>query len=1834
MAEQDAHSETSAEPPRRKLRIARGLRYLLYGLGSLLGLIVLALLVIVLLLQTPWGADRAKGILVDQLNPFFRHGATLQVDSVSGNFLGRLTLYDASLVSDEGRQMAHVDTLAAEYSLWRFLIYRRIVLRDIQAAGPWVHMNQEPDGTWDLLKALPASADTTTQRSAFALQIDDLAARNGSARVAFHTPERDSSILTAGDVNIVLADLAQEDQFTVKIDTVWGHFTPPRVTDPVHLHGSGALGDSILTVNRLRLNSSRSDVYAHGTLRMPNEEGQPLEDIDFTLTAEPLAFRDLLPFFPDINQDGQGTIRAQVTGTSRLLNTTVDAQFGDGSSLGLEGEVTPYVEGELTYQLDARVRELSPGYFTAGGRRNTNINANLQMDLTGVNLDGLNGTVTGEVYNTSIAQQLIRQAAVKGTFDDGHLAFNTSAEMRGASFTAEGSGRFFDDVPSYQAEGTFRNVHLGVLLHNEELESDLNGQFAVEGQSFDPETAAITADVSFTRSTLNGREIERGVATVTLEDGNLSYDVEFVFPGGTIAMQGTGQFEDGTFTYRVTEGYFQNLNLAAITGNPQDESDLTGTFTAQGRGLNPQTIRLQASLSLSSGQYRTVRINRANFDLTLQNQELTAGGRFDLVGGQFDIVATVHPFAATPTYSVEGNFQNVNLGTLLNNPQQESTLNGRLSLQGRGFNPETASLTGSFRLYDSVLNNREIQRGTADLTLRGGDLAFNVDFETPAGSIAAQGTGAFRQGVFSYDISEGRFENLDVSMLTGNPETTTDLTGTFTAQGSGTSLESLTLDVQATLERSRFNRQQIQEGQLTISIEQGQLDLTANVLTPEGRVVIEGQGNLLGETPTFALRAGQFEGLNVGAFLNIEGLNTSLNGTIRFTGEGQPQTGVFEVVITLRPSTINAARLQEGRIAATVRNGLFDADAALNFQEGRAAFTAQGSFRSEPPQYEAEGSLSDLDLAAALAGTDTLDASASLNFELAGSGFNPRTMQLRGTVSDGRATYESARVNQLETRFLLEDGLLRVDTLLVRANFADVTGSGQIAVFDPQGLFQSDFAFTADLRDLDPIRPFLPLEEYLAVRNAHIEGRAFGPLGTLRFEASTQMENLVYGEIRLADLEGRITGEVDSSRTLTVAEVEAEAGYLSMPQLTIENTEVSAIYDHQTVNFAVDMTVDQRRDLTLTGNLNMRPENQRLQIDHLVVHLDDDEWRLLQPATVAYDDGFRISNLLLYSESQQIAVDGVINPNGEQNLVVTVEDFRIGSVADLLNLQGLSGTMSGSIILTGPATSPEASGSLLLDLASFDQAAGDLRLTLDYANQILDLNALLVNENESSLQIAGEIPIDLSLAPDDSLEIAGRPGIRMQTDEAAPSSQVDLTIEADSFSVDWLRPFLRPERVQELRGQLSANITVSGTLESPLLDGSARLTGGYVRLPQLGLAYEDIQAQARLEDNQVLLEDFVVRSGDGEVTGEGTVDFTELTLGQFNIDLNMDNFFTIDTREYRAVTSGNLTLRGTTRQPVLRGDVQVESADIYLAENATGNEIEEVSLTDEDVQMLERNFGRRLTQADTTTFNFYEALDAALDVEIERDAWIRSRANPDMNIQFTGNLDFLKEPYSEALAYGTVEVIEEHSYIEQFGRRFNITSGTLRFNGPVAAPVMDISAALPVRTQDATRQDALTITLNIEGPPDDLRINLGSDVELATSDIVSYIATGQPAGQGLAGLGGQTLLGSGTDIALSQLTSLIEGAAGEELGLDVFEIEAAGPQGTVLSAGKYVTQSLFIGVEQPLSSGTNYWSWAGIDPALEGTQITVEYELFDWLLARMAQQGSLLRFDLFWEYSY
>jgi hypothetical protein len=90
-------------------------------------------------------------------------------------------------------------------------------------------------------------------------------------------------------------------------------------------------------------------------------------------------------------------------------------------------------------------------------------------------------------------------------------------------------------------------------------------------------------------------------------------------------------------------------------------------------------------------------------------------------------------------------------------------------------------------------------------------------------------------------------------------------------------------------------------------------------------------------------------------------------------------------------------------------------------------------------------------------------------------------------------------------------------------------------------------------------------------------------------------------------------------------------------------------------------------------------------------------------------------------------------------------------------------------------------------------------------------------------------------------------------------------------------------------------------------------------------------------------------------------------------------------------------------------------------------------------------------------------------------------------------------------------------------------------------------------------------------------------------------------------------------VAINELAGNLGGAAGEELGFDVFTIRQEPEQGLTLTAGRYLASRLFVSLQQPLRIGgtTDQQTTAASGPGFE-----LEYAWRRWLRSTL-RGGSL-----------
>jgi len=1378
------------------------------------------------------------------------------------------------------------------------------------------------------------------------------------------------------------------------------------------------------------------------------------------------------------------------------------------------------------------------------------------------------------------------------------------------------------DTLYYNLDADVRRLTTSLVGPLDSLQNRLNATAAVNLSGTSLKTLDGTATLRIPDAHWTGLHASGLSLETTVQNGTARFDLR-----GTLndaSVRGTGQARpfasspSANLTVRT-----QGLDVASFLPDAGIASDLSATAQVDARAVGTPQASLDATVRLAPSRLGRQPLDGGTITLSTGPDRAQLNGTITFPRGRLRAAGTVHLDGSERFVLDPLRLDSVDVAALAGDTTT-GHMTGTARAEGQGFSPSTTRLNATFDVQEARYPPYRVVALTGQANLKEGRLTAEMQATLNGGDWSIAAAGRPFADVPVLDVEKGRFQNVDIGPFLQDTTQSSRLSGTFRGRMEGTTPSTLRLGASVTVDSGRVNRQRLDGATLAAQLREGQLTAEGTIDTPEGGAQVAATARPFDAAPTYRLTEGTFEDLDVGCLGALSGLRTSLSGRLTLEGRGESVSSlVLDGALTLDASTINDAPLSQGQLAVEMADGRVRTDGSFALAGGHLRVGGHVDSLTATPSYDIRVEAGSLDVAA-LAGRDSLSAQiGTVRWTLDGRGTSFPHLNATTEFSAKQVQVDRVQARAMTVRGRLQEGHLVIDSLHAASNVLAAQGSGTLALTNAAP--RSALSLRATVTDVRPLRPFVGAET-LQLRDGSLSAKVHGDAGAQRLDATAELMGLAYNDLRLSGAKLTVSGTRGNEQLLRDLEIEGTLERPSLPALSAEQARLQATYDGTRVDLSTRLRIDQTHTAALQGAIVPSAEQTEVTVSRLDLRLGPDQWSLAQAATLVTGSQYRIQEFRLRSGDRHLSVDGELDPTGTQDLSVAAEEVRLDGISPLLGFPALGGSLSGNLDLTGPATAPQLDGQLTLALRSGEQEVGSAALDVGYDDFALTLDATLTHTNGRVLTVTGSVPADLRLKRPPPTEIDRRP--------------VRLTATTDRFPVNWIEPFLDPTAVRDLQGIATADIEVDGTLEDPSVTGTASLQDGGLHISALNASYRSAQASLRFSEDQVGLEKASVRSANGgRLEANGTIRLPQLTVGTFDLTVEASDFLAINTRAYRrAVIDGSARLQGTTRKPVLEGTVQVQGADIYYTEatDATSSAVSAVSLSKEDRLTLENRFRVRVASSDTSTFDVYEAMKMDLTVRIRRGTWLRSRDTPEMNVQFTGDLTVDKAHDQDAKVFGTINVVEDRSTVRQFGQEFEITEGTLTFDGDPAQPRLGLKAVFEKRAQNSQEAE-VRITLALEGRPDNLTPTLSSEPPMETSNMLSYLATGRPASELLGGgstngtgngQGGSGNLG--TQVLLGQAEDYFESLAASELGLDVARLQIR-PSGTsYLTLGQNLTPRLFVSIEQPITpSSSDDQQSTGQVPNL-----TLEYRLTNTLQLRALNSQNAFEFNLFFEYAY
>ena len=419
-----------------------------------------------------------------------------------------------------------------------------------------------------------------------------------------------------------------------------------------------------------------------------------------------------------------------------------------------------------------------------------------------------------------------------------------------------------DGPVRYRAEGQLRHLNPAALTRNPALAADLTGDLRVSLEGSSLRSLDGPFRVALRESAAGGRRIDRLTVDGAFSAGRVTFDLDGAIPGLDLTAEGDARPFERVPTYAV-RGRARDVNLALLAPGAGVSGRLAGDIAVEGRGTSVDTFfgTVAASLGrtdVTVGERRYL-FDRADLDAVVEAGFVTYDADVTIGNGGGRLVAggTVDPRQPTLRYTVEdGRAERLNLAALTGNPAQASSLTGTFTLNGVGTDIRTASLDATTALRGSSFGATTIASADATAQLRNGRLAFDADADLGAAG-ALTAVGTTRPFDRPFAVeARGTLRRVDLARLTGNPAQASDLSGAYEVTARGATPQTLTADARLRLTPSSFAGRFVDATDLRVVADAGLVTVVGTVDTPDGSFALDVSTRPFDASPAITLADG------------------------------------------------------------------------------------------------------------------------------------------------------------------------------------------------------------------------------------------------------------------------------------------------------------------------------------------------------------------------------------------------------------------------------------------------------------------------------------------------------------------------------------------------------------------------------------------------------------------------------------------------------------------------------------------------------------------------------------------------------------------------------------------------------------------------------------------------------------------------------------------------------------------------------------------------------------------------------------------------------------------
>lgn len=523
------------------------------------------------------------------------------------------------------------------------------------------------------------------------------------------------------------------------------------------------------------------------------------------------------------------------------------------------------------------------------------------------------------------------------------------------------------------------------------------------------------------------------------------------------------------------------------------------------------------------------------------------------------------------------------------------------------------------------------------------------------------------------------------------------------------------------------------------------------------------------------------------------------------------------------------------------------------------------------------------------------------------------------------------------------------------------------------------------------------------------------------------------------------------------------------------------------------------------------------------------------------------------------------------NISLTPQAFNVKTTIEKVSLFTFQpfttllpqGYLNGHIMLTGMPARPK--GRLLFDILDIhypgpNQSMASLHIkgeVISSPNSVCNLNATLSTKKETiPVTIQAKLPLEFT-----------KNNIPIVSKTKPFSAQVKWEGVLDTL---WR---LIPITDYLMTGNGSLDASFSGTLDNPTYNIITTLSDANYQDLSIGLYLENINANLELFSNKTSHIQGTASDGkQGRIQVDGNIN---LSREQFPLSINgtFTNLAPLQRQDLSLTLSGTTAITGTLQQSNIVGDITINQSEFQLTDSL-GSDIPTLDTIDSTQQNIP-------TQKKT-----YQQPMLSINLIIPNRFFIRSSM---FESEWRGNLNINRTITNPVI---TGELTSIRGNFNLLGKQFSLSRSTISFSGATPPnPLLNISLTYT--------SPAITALGIIGGTASKPNITFSSTPPLPQDEIVSQVLFGTTS-QNLSRIQTIQLAQEVANLAgfNTGSTNLLTNIR-QTLGLDVLNLGTvpnrrntpnSGEQAEdipVLELGKYITDTVYVGIEQSYLDSNN-----------------------------------------------